>query len=368
MSGSIGAITSPIGAGYGILPQLIAESTTVHMQLDTLTEQASTGLVSQTYAGLGGQASIALDLNPQLDALQSAQTNLGQAIGSMDITQTAMTEIQNVASLFVSDIPNLNGLNPSEVDNIAANARSALQQVADALDTQNSGNYVFAGQDTANPPVPNPDNILTSGFYTQISVAVSALGTNGASVTAAATLAIASSNATGTSPFSTYLSQPASAIAIPVVQDGEGGVVQTGLIASANSVSVSTGTSTTGSYMRDLMRALATLGSLSSSQVNTAGFGALVADVGTSLNGVVSAMSTDVGIFGTSQATLTNQQSNLSSTATALTTQLNAVQEVNMTQTISELTSTQSQLQASYRLITGENSMSLLNFLPAATG
>ena len=151
-------------------------------------------------------------------------------------------------------------------------------------------------------------------------------------------------------------------------RETEGGVVQTGLIASANSVSVSTGTSTTGSYMRDLMRALATLGSLSSSQVNTAGFGALVADVGTSLNGVVSAMSTDVGIFGTSQATLTNQQSNLSSTATALTTQLNAVQEVNMTQTISELTSTQSQLQASYRLITGENSMSLLNFLPAATG
>jgi flagellin-like hook-associated protein FlgL len=324
--------------------------------------------VSQTYAGLGGEASVSLNLNPQLAALQTYQNDIGQATGSMAVTQTAMTQIQQIASNFVADIPNLNGLNPSEVDSIAAQANAALQQVAGLLDTQDGSNYVFGGQDSANPPVPSPNDILSSGFYTQINAAVSALSTNGATATAASTLAIASSNATGTSPFSTYMSQPASAISPPVVQTGEGGTVQTGLLASGNSVAVSSGTSTTGSYMRDLMRALATLGSLSSSQVNDTGFAALVQDTGTSLNGVVSAMATDVGVLGNTQSNLTATQTQLSDTATALTGQLSSVQDVNMAQTISSLTSMQTQLQASYRLISGDTSLSLVNFLPTSSG
>lgn len=361
-------MTSAIGTGYGILPTLIANSTSVHQQLDTLTEQASTGLVAQTYAGLGGEASVSLNLNPQLTALQTYQNDIGQATGSMAVTQTAMTQIQQIASTFAADIPNLNGLNASEVDSIAAQARTALQEVAGLLDTQDGSNYVFGGQDSANPPVPSPDDILSSGFYTQINAAVAGLSANGATATAAATLTIASSNAIGTSPFSAYMSQPASAISPPVVQTGEGGTVQTGLLASANSVAVSSGTSTTGSYMRDLMRALATLGSLSSSQVNDTGFAALVQDTGTSLNGVVSAMATDVGILGNTQSTLTATQTQLSDTATALTGQLSSVQDVNMAQTISSLTSMQTQLQTSYRLISGETSLSLVNFLPTTTG
>jgi flagellar hook-associated protein 3 FlgL len=361
-------MSSTIGSGYGILPTLIANSTSVHQQIDTLTEQASTGLISQTYAGLGGEASVSLNLNPQLTALQTYQNDIGQATGSMSVTQTAMTQIQQIAATFVANIPNLNDVNSSEIDSVAAQANAALQQVAGLLDTQDGSDYVFGGQDSANPPVPSPDAILSSGFYTQINAAVSALSANGATATAAATLAIASSNATGTSPFSAYMSQPASAISAPVVQTGDGGTVQTGLLASANSVATSSGTSTTGSYMRDLMRALATLGSMSSSQLNDAGFAALVQDTSTSLTGVVSAMANDVGILGNTQANLTATQTQLSDTATALTGQLSSVQDVNMAQTLSELTSTQTQLQASYRLISGATSLSLVNFLPTTSG
>jgi flagellar hook-associated protein 3 FlgL len=354
--------------GYGILPTLISNSMNVHQQLDTLTEQASTGLVSQSYAGLGGEASLSLDLNPQLTALQTYQTNIGQATGSMGVTQTAMTQIQQIAASFVAAIPNLNGLSPTEVDSIAAQANAALQQVAGLLDTKDGNNYVFGGQDSDNPPVPSPDNILSSGFYTQINAAVSSLSSNGASTTIAATLTIASSNASGTSPFSAYMSQAPSAISPPVVQTGQGGTVQIGLLASGNSVATSSGTSTTGSYMRDLMRALATLGSMSSSQVNDPGFATLVQDTGTSLNGTVSAMAVDVGVLGNTQSQLTKTQTQLSDTATALSGQLSSVQNVDMAQTISSLTSMQTQLQTSYRLISGATSLSLVNFLPSSSG
>ncbi len=361
-------MSTTIGTGYGIYPTLIANSTSVHQQVDTLTEQISTGLVSQSYAGLGAGASVSLNLNPQLSALQTYQTNIGQATGSMQVTQTAMTQIQQIAAQFAADIPNLNGLNASEVDSVASQANAALQQVADLLNTKDGNNYVFAGQDSANPPVPSSDNILSSGFYTQINTAVSALSSNGAATTITSTLATASSNASGTSPFSAYLSQPVSAISATTVQTGEGGSVQTGLLASGNSAVVSSGTSTTGSYMRDLMRSLATLGSLSSSQINDPGFASLVQDTGTSLSGVVTTMASDVGVLGNTQASLTATQTQLSDTATALSGQLSSVQEVDMAAALSQLTSMQAQLQASYHLISTQNSLSLMNFLPATAG
>ncbi|HBK06414.1 MAG TPA: hypothetical protein DDZ81_11200 [Acetobacteraceae bacterium] len=362
MSGAIGAAGS--GGGYGFNATLVANAANVHQQLNTLTEQASTGLVAQTYAGLGSSAEVSLNLNPQIAALQTYKSNIDQANGSMQVAQTAMTQIQQIAATFTATIPNLNGLNPSEVDSVAANARSALTQLAGLLDTQNGQVYVFGGQDSGNPPVPNPDSILTSGFYTQINSAVSALSTNGATATAASTLAIAGSNAAGTSPFSAYMSQPASALAAPVVQTGATTSVQTGLLASANSAVPSTGTSTTGSYMRDLMRGLATLGSLSSSQVNDPNFSTLVQDTGTSLNGVVNAMATDVGVLGNTQASLTATQTQLSDTATALTSQVSSVQDADMATTLSQLTAVQTQLQESYRMISGASSMSLMNYLP----
>lgn len=362
MSGAIGGASA--STGYGFSASLVSNAANVHQQLDTLTEQVSSGLVAQTYAGLGSSAETSLDLNPQITALQTYNSNISQATGTMQVTQTAMTQIQQIAATFAADIPNLNGLDPSEVDSVAASAQSALTQLAGLLDTQDGQTYVFGGQDSSNPPVPNPDSILTSGFYTQINAAVSGLSTNGASATTASTLAIAGSNAAGTSPFSDYMSQPASALAAPVVQTGPTTTVPIGLLASANSAATSTGTSTTGSYMRDLMRALATLGSLSSSQVNDTGFGALVQDTGTSLTGVVNAMATDVGILGNAQSGLTTTQTQLTATTTALTSQVSSVQDVDMAATLSQLSTIQTQLQASYRMISSESSMSLMNFLP----
>lgn len=364
-------MSTTIGSGFGILPTLIANSVNVHQRLDTLTEQVSSGMIAPTYAGLGSGAATALNISPQLDAMKTYQSNIGQATSSMGVTQTAMTQMQQIAQTFVAVIPNLNGLNPEGVDTVAAQARAALQQLTSLLNSQDATGYVFAGQDSRNPPVPSGASILSSDFYTQINAQVLTLssGASGAAV-AQATLDIGASNEVGTSPFSTYLSQPtlgqpASTISARMVQIGEGSTVKTGLIAGQNWVSAPAGgTSTTGSYMRDLMRSLATLGSLSSAQISTPGFAGLVQDTGASLRGVVSTMAVDVGVFGTTQASLSKTQTQLGETATALTGQLSSVQEVDMAATLSMLTSMQTQLQVSYRLISGANNLSLANFLP----
>ena len=354
---------SAYGSDYGFLNRLVADSGTVKQQLDVLTQQAATGQVSDSYAGLGSGARTSLSLRPVIAHQQVWQNNIDSATGRMQVTQTAMTQIQQVASNLVSQLNNLNGLNPQSVDTVAASARQALQQVAGLLDSKDGDTYVFAGQDSANPPVPDPDQVASSPFYSQINQAVTGLGASATPVVAS-TLAIASSDAPDTSPFSAALSQPAGSIPEATVESGEGQRVPIGLLASANSSAVSTGTSTTGSYMRDLMRALATVGSMSSSQVSAGGFQDLVQDTRTSLNGAISAMASDVGTLGNTQAALATTKTQLADMSTALTTQVSSAEDVDMASTLSKLTQTQTQLQASYQLISGMSGLSLVKFLP----
>jgi flagellar hook-associated protein 3 FlgL len=375
MSGITGAVGP---TDYGMMSSLVANAASVKQKLNQLTNQVSTGLVGNTYAGLGSGAPVSLDLRPQIASMQTWQNNVDAATGRMSVAQTALTAIQSIASNFYAQLNNVQGVNSSEIDSVAANARDAIGQVADLLDTQDGGVYVFAGQDTGNPPVPDPDNILTSGYYTQISTAVAGLAVNGAAATANATYAVATSNAPDDSPFSTFLSQPAATVraALPVMQIGQNQTETVGLPASANGMipdsplgmpTIAGGPPvSTGSYMRDVLRALATIGSLSSSQASAAGFTDLMQDTRISLSGAVTAMAQDTGVLGNVQSSLTATQTQLSDTQTALTGQVSPAEDVDMAATMSQLSLVQTQMQASYQLIATLNGLSLAKFLPAS--
>ena len=362
MSGSI-SLSGP--APYGVLGRLIADAGATRARLDQLTTQVASGRMGEAYADLGAGARVSLDLRPAIALQQTWQANIDAASGRMQVTQAAMEQIGQIAADFNAKLNSVNALNPPEIDSIATAARDALRTVAGLLDSKNGDVYVFAGQDTANAPVPGADAILTSGFYTQIAAAVGGLAGAGAPATIAATLGIASSNAPGTSPFSAYLSQPAVILqaAAPTVEIGPQQREPTGVPASANGFALATGTSSTGSYMRDVMRALATIGAMSSSQVNVPGFSALVQDTQTSLRDVVADLATDAGVLGDKQARLQSIRTQLDTTQTAMTGQVSAVEDVDMAATLSRLSLVQTQMQASYQMIAGFTNFSLVKFL-----
>jgi flagellar hook-associated protein 3 FlgL len=355
-------------ADYGMLGSLIANASSVKQKLDTLTNQASSGLVGDTYAGLGTGASVSLDLRPQMANVQTWQNNVDASTGRMAVTQSAMSNIQSIAASFYTQLNTVDGVNASAVDSIAASARDALSQVASQLDTQNGGVYVFAGQDTGNPPVPDPDNILTSGFYTQINAAVSAWGT--AAAVANKTYSIATA---GPLPFSPTISPT-----LPTVQVGQNNIEKIGLLANANALippsvidpanpPIPGGPpASTGSYMCDLLRALATIGSLSSGLASKSDFQALVQDTRTSMSGAITAMAQDVGVLGNVQSSLAATQSQLADTQTALAGQVSSAEDVDMAKTMSQLSLVQTQMQASYQLIATMSSLSLVKFLPVS--
>ena len=342
---------------YGPLAQAIYGSTQIKTQLDTLTAQAASGLVSDSYAGLGAAAQTSLNLQPQIGNLQAQQNAIDSVTGRLDVTQTALTQINAIATSVNAQLSSLNNVTPSQIDSAALSARTALQQVASLLNTTDGSSYVFAGTDSANPPLPNAAAITSSPFYTKIGAAVAGLAANGAAATAATTIAVASSNAAGTTPFS---GPPGQA---PTVDLGTGAPIQVGILANANTLAVSGGTSTTGSFVRDILRSLATVANLSSSQANTPGFATLVQDTGTSLSGAIGALGIETGALGTIQSSLQAWKTNDSDTNTALTSQVSSVEDVDMAKTLTDLSEVQTQLSASYKLIGEMSNLSLVRFL-----
>src|SRR5277367_149267 len=117
-------------SNYGMMNSLVTNAATVKQRLDQLISQASSGLIGNTYAGLGAGASISLNLEPQVANMQTLQNNVDVATGRMGVTQTAMTSLQSIASSFYAQLNNVEGTDSSAVDTIAASARDALRQVA----------------------------------------------------------------------------------------------------------------------------------------------------------------------------------------------------------------------------------------------
>jgi len=147
------------------------------------------------------------------------------------------------------------------------------------------------------------------------------------------------------------------------VQVGTDRFVPVGVLASANADIASLGVSTTGSYTRDIMRALATLGSLTSAQIPAAGFAGLVQDVHDSLGGAITALASDSGVLGDRAKALGDTSQRLGDAAVALKDQISNAQDVDMADTLTRLSAAQTQLQASYQVTQISSQLSLVNYL-----
>jgi hypothetical protein len=216
------AVTDP-----GLLSALVGNSAAIRQQLNTALEQQSTGLVSDSYSGLGAGLQTSVNLAPAVQRNQVWQANIDQANATLGVTQSALSQIAAIATNFNAQVGAINYVGVSQVASIAASAKQALQQVADLLNTRSGDVFVFAGQDSANPPLPSTDP----------------------AVVGAALLA----SDTATAPFSTTLGAKT-----PQVEVGDGQFVSVGVLANQNTLTTSAAP-TTGSYMRDIMRSLATL-------------------------------------------------------------------------------------------------------------
>jgi len=346
---------------FGTLNQIVDATANIKQNINQLTQETASSYLATSYAGLGAAAAPALDLSAQIAANTQLQTNTQSASTIQQAAQAALGQIESVASNFATQANQLQ-TQPASAGTVAAAAQDALKQVASLLDTQVGGIYVFAGQDSATPPIPNPDNITQSAFAAAIQNAVAGLTTNGAAATTASTLAIASPG--GTSPFSATLDTAGAQSEVDV---GNGLRVALAPLANANSnaQSAGAGTTSTGAYTRDILMSLASLGALTPAQAESTDFPAFIQSTVTTLNGAVTAINTDIGALGDRQNQVTGAQTDLSDTNTTLQTQLSSLQDADLTTVATQLSQAQTQLQASYQILSTLGTLTLARFLPA---
>jgi len=344
----------------GTLAYTLYNMRQTQQSINTLTAETSSGLISTDYAGLGSAAGSALDLTSQIAQNTALQANASSASNIQQVAQTALGQIQTLVSNISSQLLSPSTTNATGLNTLAATANSALTQIASLLDTKVGDVYIFAGQDSSNPPVPDPSSVTSSAFYTAIQTAVAALPTTGAATLQSQSLTIAGPGAT--SPFSTTLE----ASNLPATVDlGNGEQVQVGMLADQNTdaVSAGTGTTSTGSYMRDIMMGLATLGSMGSADPQQTYTQAALTNVQTTLSNADDALNVDIGGLGVRQDAITNAQSDYSDVATALTTQLDSLQNADPATVATQLSQAQTQLQASYSMVAALDQLSLAKYL-----
>jgi hypothetical protein len=111
MSGSI----TMIGVtGNATLTRLVQDSQATHTQLDKISNQVSTGLIADNYAGLGTGAPVSLNLHPQIASMQAWQNNVDAATGRMSVAQSSLTQIQSIAANFYAQLNNVQSVNTSD--------------------------------------------------------------------------------------------------------------------------------------------------------------------------------------------------------------------------------------------------------------
>jgi flagellin-like hook-associated protein FlgL len=351
-------VTGPIG-------RLDAGAAALRARLDVLTRQVSDGRQGPGYGDIAPEARRAIDLRADIARREAWQGTVSRALARTEVTQKALGRLSDIATQFYAEAIRIDGTSAARISAVAAQARAAMEEVATLLNERHAGEYIFAGTDSANPPVPDPRGIATGGMASAIAAAVASLGGGNAGAVAAATIAAAQSDAAGTTPFSAFLSDPAAGLAEArrAVPAAEGERVAYGIFANRNAAASSEG-ETTGAWARDILRGLATLAATDPSQAALGtDFTDLMATVRDGMRSALDALGEERGALGATEQRLEATARRHREVSVALVGQLARIEEVDMAETISRLQGTQIQLQASYQAISLVSGLTLTRFL-----
>jgi flagellar hook-associated protein 3 FlgL len=308
-------MSNSIGAGsYGTLDRMLASAGTLRDQYATLQEQTVTGQVSQSYAGLASVSSRVLDLTAATNQNAAYTQVIASAQGKASVMQDALSQLGTMVSKMASGALGVTGsASTAAVTGMAEQARQALTQMASLLNTTFGGDYVFAGADASNPPVPSPGSVTPSSA-------------------AAGTIFSASFNAA------------------PPVDVHIGA-----------SESVSLGLGADKSALNDIVQTLAVMAN--STSPSSAGFADSMQAAATKLTAAGASLAQEGEQIGLTQNTMTSATASHAATQTLLTNQFSDLTNVDMATAISHMQAVNSQLQASYKVLGEMSSLNLASFL-----
>jgi len=352
-------------SGISLIGRIDLNATMLRERLTSLGEQVSTGRKGSSYAALNTDAPKSMDLRGEISRREAYKNTIQQTLSKVQVTQDVLDRIGAIAEKFTANTAKLLGATkPEEIQIQAGQARAALVEVANLLNERYNGEYVFGGSDTFQPPIPDPDGILTSGMASGIATQVASLTSANAVTVLANTKVLAQSNAAGVTLFSVFLSTGAGATeGRRNLLSSDNERIEYGIAANRNGSVVSSG-ETTGSWARDLLRGLASIAALTpeKSQLGE-GYNTFITTVQQGLKSSVNALALERGALGVVEGRMESVRAFHESVTLSLTLQVSTIEEVDMAKTITSFQATQTQLEASYRSMSIAQQLSLTRFL-----
>ena len=348
-----------------------AASGLVRARVTDLTAQVASGQRAQTFAGLGEEAGLALDLRSERARREAVASAARRAEAFAEATQTALGGIygsardilDNAQRVLVTGLPGSDG---ASIKTMAATARASLKTIVGLLGERFAGEALFGGAAPDQVPIVSATAIETTGLFTQIRAKVQTLGPGNASAILADTKALAQSNEDAVSPFRGFAASAASGEqtdarrSVPV---GDGISIPIGMYAYKNAAAISEG-QTTGSWPRDLMWGLSIIANVQPPDLaSRADYRVLIEGAIAALRSATDALVEDQAALGVDQSRLSVAAERNENIALQVETQIGRLEAVDMSDVITQLTNSKNLLEASYRAMVTLGDLSLTKFM-----
>ncbi|MFC7692997.1 flagellin [Paeniroseomonas aquatica] len=188
-------------ARIDVLGRLDADAAVLRARMQSLTRQVTTGLRVEAPGDLAPQMPRVLDLRAEIGRRDTYGSTITQALARTTAAQQTLGRLGEIASQFGNTVAmKLDPNDPQSLPFAATQARNALIEVGQLLNTRQNDEYIFGGSDFAHPPVPDPNGLPTGGLASQIAGAIALLGPGNAASVAAATRAAALDDSPGVTP------------------------------------------------------------------------------------------------------------------------------------------------------------------------
>ena len=123
-------------------------------QLSDLQRQLTTGLKTETHAGLGGATSLVLALNNQLTQSNGHISTIDATQLRISVASTALTRINDIgSSLKTGGLTSSFDLNGAGQTGLQTTAGMTLEEIVSLLNESVADRHLFGGKDTQTPPV-----------------------------------------------------------------------------------------------------------------------------------------------------------------------------------------------------------------------
>lgn len=156
---------------FGLGQTMLSSSLSVQSKYANTAVQQASGLASTTYGGLGSKASSLLSTEATTAQLETWHTNTGTALDRTESMYSAVGSMIDLLENYRSTLSS--AISSTDTDGLDDTAADLLDDMADLMNLQMDGRYLFAGSNTDTAPVdtstfstPSVPSSADTSYYT----------------------------------------------------------------------------------------------------------------------------------------------------------------------------------------------------------